>query len=197
MTFLDVLHDDVSVYVRTCASIFSFSAIFCSWSVSFPFLFERNGFDSFFFSLSSSFDCGLCQGNHLAFLWDSFDTSYSAYPRRPFVYCTAVLSTSSSTSRLVRFYVCKRLFRSHTHNIRKVRWNLNEQKNNQPLSKVRLTVIFRFYELDSLRENKMMKESYGFLLLDVWFSNQPFFLLFAQLFIVIHVLRAVATHNRT
>ena len=49
MTFLDVLHDDVSVYVRPCASIFSFSAIFCSWSVSFPFLFERNGFDSFFF----------------------------------------------------------------------------------------------------------------------------------------------------
>ena len=48
-----------------------------------------------------------------------------------------------------------------------------------------------------LPENKMMKESYGFLLLDVWFSNQPFFLLFAQLFIVIHVLRAVATHNRT
>jgi len=91
------------VWIRTCASIFFFSAIFAVGPCLFLFFLNVTGSTCF---SSSSFDCGLCRGNHLAFLWDSFDTSYSAYPRRPFVYCTAVLSTSSSTGcPLVDLYV--------------------------------------------------------------------------------------------
>lgn len=68
---------------RTCASIlFFYSAILCSWSVSFPFLFKtkNNGTDSFlFFASVLDYPTGSA-GGPSGPLWDSFDTTLVDLP---------------------------------------------------------------------------------------------------------------------